>query len=115
MRRQDGLKLLMIYKRVTGLGPKMWGPSIVGFGVCRINGSDWPKAAFSPRKQSLTLYAYPKDFPGLLKDLGKYTTGVACLYINKLDDINLNVLVNIIAASFKRDKEKYDFCYSECK
>lgn len=106
-RRQDGFELLKIYKRVTGLEPKMWGPSIIGFGICQINGNDWPLAAFSPRKQNLTLYVYPKDFPEMLKDLGKYTTSVACLYINKLDDVNLKVLEKLIAVSFKRDKEKY--------
>ena len=112
-RRQDGFELLKIYKRVTGLEPKMWGPSIVGFGVWHYKSErssqegDWPLAGFSPRKQNLTLYVDPRNFPELLKDLGKHTTSVACLYINKLDDIDLRVLEKLIAASFKRDKEKY--------
>lgn len=112
-RRQDGFELLNMYKRVTGLEPKMWGPSIVGFGVYHYKSErssqegDWPLAAFSPRKQNLTLYVYPKNFPELLKDLGKHTTSVGCLYITKLDDVDPKVLETLIAASFKWAKEKY--------
>ncbi len=112
-RRQDGFELLKMYKRVTGLEPKMWGPSIVGFGVYHYKSQrssqegDWPLACFSPRKQSLTLYVYPNNFPKLLKDLGKYKTSVSCLYINKLDDVDRKVLEKLIAASFKWSKETY--------
>ena len=112
-RRHDGFELLKIYKRVTGLEPKMWGPSIVGFGVYHYKSErssqegDWPLAGFSPRKQNLTLYVYPKNFPELLKDLGKYTTSVSCLYINKLDDVDLKVLESLIAASFKWAREEF--------
>lgn len=112
-RRLDGLELLKIYKRVTGLPPKMWGPSIVGFGVYHVKTkqstqeADWPLAAFSPRKQNLTLYVNPRDFPELLKDLGKHTTSVACLYLNKLDDVDLKVLQKLIAVSYKQAKETY--------
>lgn len=112
-RRRDGFELLKIYKCVTGMEAKMWGPSIVGFGVWHYRSErssqegDWPLAAFSPRKQNLTLYVYPNDFPELLKDLGKHGTSRACLYINKLDDVDLSVLEKLITASFKRDKEKY--------
>lgn len=112
-RRKDGLKLLEIYKRVIGLEPKMWGSSIVGFGVYHYKSErssqegDWPLIGFSPRKQNLTLYVDPQNFPELLKDLGKHTTSVGCLYINKLDDIDLKVLEKLIAASFERAKEVY--------
>lgn len=112
-RRQDGLELLKIYKRVTKLPPKMWGPSIVGFGLWHYKSErssqegDWPLAAFSPRKQYMTLYVEPRDFPELLKDLGKHGASKACLYINKLDDVDLRVLEKLVAASFKRDREKY--------
>lgn len=112
-RRKDGFELLKIYKRVTGLKPKMWGPSIVGFGVWHYKSErssqegDWPLAAFSPRKQNLTLYVNPRDFPELLNDLGKHTTSAACLYVNKLDDVDLEALEKLVAASFKQAKEKY--------
>ncbi len=106
-RRKDGFVLLKMFKRVTGLEPKMWGPSIVGFGVYHYKSErssqegDWPLAAFSPRKQNLTLYVYPNNFPELLKGLGKYKTSVGCLYINKLDDVDLKALEKLVAASYK--------------
>lgn len=112
-RRRDGFVLLEMYKRVTGLEPKMWGPSIIGFGVYHYKSErsaqegDWPLAGFSPRKQNLTLYVYPKNFPELLKDLGKHTTSVSCLYINKLDDIDLKVLEKLIAASYEWSKATF--------
>lgn len=112
-RRKDGFTLLEMYKRVTGETPKMWGPTIVGFGLYHYKSErsaqegDWPLAAFSPRKQNLTLYVYPNNFPELLKDLGKHKTSVGCLYINKLDDVDLKVLEKLIAASYKWSKEEF--------
>ncbi len=112
-RRKDGFELLKMYKRVTGLEAKMWGPSIVGFGVYHYKSErssqegDWPLAAFSPRKQNLTLYVYPRNFPELLKDLGKHTTSVGCLYVNKLADVDLETLEKLIAASYKWSKDTY--------
>lgn len=112
-RRSDAFELLEVYKRVTGEAAKMWGPSIIGFGKYHYKSErssqegDWPLAAFSPRKQNLTLYVYPNNFPELLKDLGKHSTSVSCLYINKLDDVDLKVLEKLIAASFKWSKEEF--------
>lgn len=112
-RRLDGLKLLDIYKRATSLEPKMWGPSIVGYGVYHYKSDrssqegDWPLAGFSPRKQNLTLYVEPENFPELLVGLGKHKTSVACLYINKLDDVNLNILEKLIVASYKVAKDRH--------
>src|SRR5690606_31508718 len=83
-RRQDGFELLEMYKRVTKLPAKMWGPSIIGFGKYHYKSErssqegDWPLAAFSPRKQNLTLYVYPNNHPELLKKLGKHKTSVGC-------------------------------------
>ena len=83
---------------------------MVGFGLWRYKSErssqegDWPLAAFSPRKQNLTLYVYPKNFPELLKNLGKHTTSVSCLYINKLDDVDSQILEKLIAASFQWSK-----------
>lgn len=109
-RRQDGFTLLEIYKRATGLEPKMWGDSIIGFGQYHYKSErssqegDWPLAGFSPRKQKLTLYVSPNNFPKLLEKLGKHTTSVACLYINKLDDVDPIVLEELVAASFAKAK-----------
>ena len=112
-RRRDGFELLKMFKRVTGLEPKMWGPSIVGFGAYHYKSErssqegDWPLVGFSPRKQNLTLYVDPRSFPELLKDLGKHTASVSCLYVTKLDDVDANVLEKLIADSYHRAKEKY--------
>ena len=112
-RREDAFDVLAMYKRATGLEPKMWGPSIVGFGMYHYKSDrssqegDWPLAAFSPRKQNLTLYVYPNNFPELLKDLGKFTTSVSCLYITKLDDIDRKVLERLIAASYEWSKKEF--------
>lgn len=112
-RRKDGFELLKIYKRVTGLEPKMWGPSMIGFGMYHYKSErssqegDWPLAAFSPRKQNLTLYVYPNNHPELLKKLGKHTTSVSCLYINKLADIDVKVLEKLVAASYKKAQKEF--------
>lgn len=111
-RREDGFELLKMFKRATGLEPKMWGGSIVGFGMYHYKSErssqegDWPLVGFSPRKQNLTLYVTPRNFPELLKDLGKHTTSVGCLYINKLEDVDTKVLEKLIAASFKDAKAR---------
>jgi hypothetical protein len=113
VRRADAEKVLAMYKRVTGEEPKMWGPAIVGFdnGVLRYPDGreiDWMLAAFSPRKQNMTLYVIsdsPKQ-PALLAKLGKHTTSVACLYINKLSDVDENVLEAIVKDSYVHSKKK---------
>jgi hypothetical protein len=102
-----------MYKRATKLEPKMWGPAIVGFGSRPIkyaDGSemDWPAAAFSPRKQNMTLYVVnssPKQ-PELLAKLGKHSTSKACLYIKRLSDVDEKVLESIIKDSFTHVKKK---------
>ena len=107
-RRSDSFTLLEIFERVTGLQAVMWGAAIVGFGSYHYKSNrstqegDWPLVAFSPRKQNLTLYVDPQNFPELLKDLGKHTASVSCLYINKLADVDTGVLEQLIAASFER-------------
>lgn len=112
-RRDDGQKLLEIYKKVTKLEPKMWGPSIIGFGVYHYKSErssqegDWPLAGFSPRKQNLSLYVYPNNFPELLKKLGKHKASVGCLYINKLEDVDPKVLEDLIATSFEWAKKNF--------
>ena len=106
-RRDDSLTLLALMKRITGLEPEMWGPSIVGFGSYHYRydtgrEGDMPLTGFSPRKQSLTVYIMPgfAGYEDLLGRLGKHRTGVACLYINKLADVDRDVLTELISRSF---------------
>jgi len=110
-RREDGQRLAEIFREVTGAEPVMWGPSMVGYGSYRYISAanrrtrgDWPKTAFSPRKAQLTLYGL-KDLPegaALLPTLGTYTEGVGCVYVKKLDDIDLDVLRRLIAIAWSR-------------
>ncbi len=107
-RRADGFRVLEMYKRVTGEEPKMWGPAIIGFGDSKYKypdgrEMDWMTAAFSPRKQNLTLYVIPGSpkQPELLKNLGKHSTSVSCLYIKRLSDVDQKVLEAIIKDAYK--------------
>jgi hypothetical protein len=112
-KRQDGLTLLKIFQKATGKKPVMWGSSIVGFGKFHYKSErssqegDWPLAAFSPRKQTLTLYVvtHSTEQKALLKKLGKHSTSVSCLYINKLDDVDLKVLSDVVAKSYRESKK----------
>jgi hypothetical protein len=107
-RHTDALTALKIYKEITGLPAVMWGPSIIGFGSLHYvyetgREGDMPAAAFSPRKASMTFYVGDK-FEGakeLYARLGKHKKSVACLYINKLDDVDLDVLYEIIARDYR--------------
>ena len=109
-RREDALIALNIYKHVTGLSPVMWGPSIIGFGTHAYMYStgrkgNGPAACFSPRKKNMTFYVGEK-FEGakaLYASLGKHKKSVACLYINKLDDVDLGVLNEIITRQYARN------------
>jgi len=106
-RRKDGLELLRIFGEVTGLEPKMWGGSIVGFGEYHYKSErsrqegDWPLTGFSPRKQSMTVYIMPgfSKYQSLMKKLGKHKSSVSCIYINKLEDVDIEVLKQIIRKS----------------
>jgi hypothetical protein len=112
-RRKDGLVLLEMYTRLTGQKAKLWGTSIVGFGQYHYKSErssqegDWPLAAFSPRKQNLTLYCIPgfENLQDLLKDLGKHKTSKGCLYINKLADVDKSVLEKIIKKDYELAKK----------
>jgi hypothetical protein len=114
-KRKDALTLLELFKSTTGERPKMWGQSIIGFGSYHYKSErstqegDWPLIAFSPRKQNLTLYMASgfSEHATLLKKLGKHKKSVGCLYINKLEDVNLVVLKQIIKKSFLTAKKKY--------
>lgn len=105
-RREDGFALLEMMREVTGEEPRMWGPSIVGFGSYHYKyqsgrEGDTIVAGFSPRKQNLTLYLTGglDEYGELLGRLGKHKTGKGCLYINKLQDVDLNTLRELIRQS----------------
>ena len=112
-RKRDGFELLRIMKEVTKKKPVMWGPSIVGFGSYHYKyesgrEGDMPLTGFSPRKQSLTVYIMPgfDEYEDLLSRLGKHKVGKSCLYINKLADVDISVLKELIAKSVeKMDKD----------
>ncbi len=115
IKKQDSLVLLNLFEEITGEKPKMWGTSIIGFGVYHYKSEkssqegDWSLIGFSPRKQNLTLYIMLgfADFSSLLNKLGKHKTSKGCLYINKLADIDMSVLRQLIKKSFLAMKKKY--------
>lgn len=105
-KREDSRKILALMKEVTGEEPRMWGDSIVGFGSYHYKYAsgregDWPLTGFSPRKQSLTIYIMPgfDRYKDILKKLGKHSTSVSCLYIKKLDDIDMDILKELVRES----------------
>lgn len=106
-RRQDSRDLVTLMERVTGEEPAMWGPSIIGFGDLRFRyesgrEGDWFRVGFSPRKQSLTLYVtdYLQEDDPLLAKLGKFTTGKACIYVKRLEDLDTSVLEDVVRRSY---------------
>lgn len=104
-KRKDSQTILEMMREASGEEPKMWGSSMVGFGSYHYKyesgrEGDAMRLGFSPRKQNLTLYVLPgeldQDWQALLDKLGKHTTGKACLYIKKLDDVDMGVLKEVI-------------------
>lgn len=117
-KREDSLVLLNVFESVTKQKAKMWGTSIIGFGMYRYESSkssqkgDWPLVAFSPRKQNLTLYIIDGnsdsvEYSDLLGKLGKHKVSKACLYINKLSDVSMTVLKQLVKKSFLAAKKKH--------
>lgn len=105
-RREDSFVILDLMREVTGEPGALWGTSIVGFGSYHYKYAsgregDWFVTGFSPRKQNMTLYIMPgfEQYNDLLSKLGKHKTGKSCLYINKLDDVDLDVLRELVAQS----------------
>jgi hypothetical protein len=110
-KRKDSFVVLEMMKKASGEEPKMWGSSLIGFGNLTVKSPntgrevEWLRIGFSPRKANLSLYLTGdiKKYDASLKKLGKHKTGVGCLYINKLQDVDLNVLQEMIDASLKAD------------
>lgn len=111
-KRTDGFALLKMFERVTKMKPVMWGDSIVGFGKYHYKSErssqegDWMLVGFSPRKGNMSLYIMSgnKGNP-LMEKLGKHKEAVGCLYINKLSDVDQNVLESLIKNSFEYMKK----------
>jgi hypothetical protein len=114
VKRNDAFELLKIIEETTGFEPKMWGPSIIGFGSYHYkydsgHEGDAPLAGFSPRKTALTVYFYlPEEKrEELLSKLGKHTSSKACIYIKKLADVDIEILKKIILLSTQYTQKLY--------
>ena len=113
-KKADAFEILSMMKEITKEEPKMWGGSIVGFGTYHYvyesgREGDWMRIAFSPRKQNLTLYLMTgaNKEEEILSRIGKYKTGKSCFYINKLADVDKNVLKELMQTSWDKMNEKY--------
>lgn len=102
-RKADALVLFDLYKHITGFVPRMWGPTIIGFGRYHYTyesgrSGDSLAAGFSPRKSNLSIYIVPgyQDYDEILGRLGKHKIGKSCLYVNKLADVDMDVLEELI-------------------
>lgn len=114
VKQHDSWQLIEIMQKLTGCEPKMWGPSIIGFGSYHYkyasgHEGDAPLAGFSPRKDAISLYLWP-TFDAketLLQNFGKFKAAKSCIYIKKLADIDLKVLEELVALSIKEVKILY--------
>lgn len=114
-RKADALKLYEIFNSIMPEPAVLWGDSLIGYGTYHYKydsgrEGDFFLTGFSPRKQNLSVYIIPgfKKYKDLLAQLGKHKTSVSCLYINKLEDIDLNVLEKLIIESVNYMREKYE-------
>lgn len=113
-RQKDALTIIEIMKKQSGFDPKMWGPAIIGFGSYHYkyesgHEGNAPLVAFSPRKTEFALY-FPSKFEKreeLLKEFGKHKSAKACIYIKKIEDINIEILKKMITNSLEYYKTKY--------
>lgn len=112
-RRDDCLRLVELFGKITGDEPVMWGKSIVGFGHYHYKydsgrEGDFFHIGFSPRKQNLTVY-FMAGFSNesIMSRLGKFKTGKSCLYLKKLDDVDLDVLTELAVYSIEETNKKY--------
>lgn len=113
-KRKDAYDLLDIFTEVTGFQPKMWGPSIIGFGSYHYiyksgHEGDAPLVGFSPRKAKISLYFTMDEIERekLLESLGKHTSGKGCVYINKLADVDIDIIKKLIVHSVNYLEQKY--------
>ena len=115
-KRKDSFELLKLMQDFTGFEPKMWGPSIIGFGSYHYKSErstqegDWLLVGFSPRKAAISLYVYTgsEEHAHLLENLGKFKVAKACIYVTKLSDINQVELKKLMGETIKFLKNKYE-------
>ena len=115
-KRADSFEILKLMQDFTGFEPKMWGPSIIGFGSYHYKSErsrqegDWPLVGFSPRKAAISLYVYmgTKEQEQLLNEFGKFKMGKGCIYVKKLADIDREVLKKIMKETIDFLKAKYN-------
>jgi len=113
VKRDDALALIKIFKSITGFDAKMWGPSIIGFGTHHYkyesgHEGDMPLASFSPRKTAIVLYLSSFETKEeLLKKLGKHKATGGCVYIKKMEDVDLDVLKKLVTLSFNSVNRNY--------
>jgi hypothetical protein len=114
-KKNESHELIKIMQEFTGFEPKMWGPSIIGFGVYHYKSAksrqegDWPLLGFSPRKAAISLYIYSglEEHAYLLEKLGKFKMGKACIYVKKLSDIDIEVMKRLMKASIEHLQKTY--------
>ncbi|OJV50622.1 MAG: hypothetical protein BGO31_09260 [Bacteroidetes bacterium 43-16] len=113
-KKEDSFELIRLMQEASGFEPKMWGPTIVGFGNYHYkyasgHEGDAPMLGFSPRKAAISLYVFTglEEHLPLLEKLGKFKMGKACIYVKKLSDINQDELKKLMKASIEFLKEKY--------
>lgn len=114
-KKTDSFRLIELMREWSGFEPKMWGPTIIGFGSYHYkyasgHEGDAPLIGFSPRKAEFSLYVFSptEENRHLLDDLGKYKMGKACIYIKKLSDINIEALKKLCGATFKYLNEHHE-------
>lgn len=114
-KQNDSLELIQLLQECTGVEPRMWGPSIIGFGSYHYkyasgHEGDAPILGFSPRKAAISLYIYSptERSHALLNDLGKFKMGKACIYVKKLADINMPILKELCMESIKYINEHHE-------
>ncbi|MBK8505844.1 MAG: DUF1801 domain-containing protein [Saprospiraceae bacterium] len=113
-KQKDARKIVSMMQKISGAAPKMWGTNIVGFGDYHYRyesgrEGDSMKVGFSPRAQNLTLYIVPgfDRYDNLMEKLGKFKTGKSCLYINKLEDVEWDILEELSKSAYEYMTDKY--------
>lgn len=113
-KREDSFTLIKMMQSITGHPPKMWGPTMIGFGDWHYvspagREGDWFSMGFSPRKAAFSLYITmdANAYPEIMKKLGKHTTGKGCIYVKRLSDINMDVLEQLTRTAYEDLKKQY--------